>query len=375
MRWIENTLRDAVYDILGGIMGNFNEQLGTAVEQVAQSPVDFALGGTNIGADIMNMLQNLSDNVILPLAGLVFTVLVTYELIGLIMQKNNLGDVDLGMFLKWGIRVVFGIFFLSYAFPIVNGIFSIGSSVISSAVGGGGGLGSQGNNLISLLTWIVNAIGLLIMVYGVIAFFIGFTQDDASAKHRAALALVGGAMVIGAGLLISQVGQMWGSNGGGDVTVGGEELTLDVELLREAVDDMGTGELVSMFLMTLVIRGVMWVASIGIQFIIIQRFIEIYMYASLAALPMSTFVNSEMGSVGKNYIKTMAAYTFQGLLLIIVFSIYDVLVSSALNGMMAEVVQGEDIMFSMVMLAGFSILLLKALWKTGAVAKTIFGVS
>jgi hypothetical protein len=103
------------------------------------------------------------------------------------------------------------------------------------------------------------------------------------------------------------------------------------------------------------------------------------MYVSLSALPMSTFVNSEMSSIGKNYVKTIAAYSFQGLLIIVVLNIFGTLVESQITANIAAAVgDGSDtggLGGSMFLLAGFCVLLAFAIIKTGAVAKSIFGVS
>jgi hypothetical protein len=94
---------------------------------------------------------------------------------------------------------------------------------------------------------------------------------------------------------------------------------------------------------------------------------------------MSTFVNSEMSSIGKNYVKTIAAYSFQGLLIIVVLNIFGTLVSSQISASIAAALgDGTDasgLGGSMFLLAGFCILLAFAIIKTGSVAKAIFQCS
>lgn len=364
-------LRDGIRFMLGDMTQTFNERVVSAGEQVAQSPLDF-------NPTIMAMLQALSDNVIMPLAGLILTFLLTYELISLIMQRNNMGDVDYGLFVKWGIKLVVGVFFLANTFTIVNGIFAIGGNVIQAAAGtGGGGIGPEGNALLNLLPWVVNAVGVLIGFFGLASLGIGISQDSSAEKHKGVMAIVGGILVLGAGLLIGQVASMWvtGSVGGLDTSA---SLELDMGTLDTVLDVMATGQLLTLLMASTIVWLVMLGVGVVVPIIILQRFIEIYLYISLAALPMATFVNGEIGGIGKNYLKTLAAYTFQGLLIIILFHIFGALVDAQLNGMMTELATegtAEGLVGSLFLMAGFSVLLVVAMFRAGSAAKSIFGVS
>jgi hypothetical protein len=149
--------------------------------------------------------------------------------------------------------------------------------------------------------------------------------------------------------------------------------------IATGLEDLGIGALLGMFLTLFLIRIILLIVGALVTVIIMHRFIEIYMYISLSALPMSTFVNSEMSSIGKNYVKTIAAYSFQGLLIIVILNIFGVLVESQITASIAAATgDGSDaggLGGSMFLLAGFSCLLAFAIIKTGAVAKSIFGVS
>jgi len=364
-------------DMLGNILGNFNQSVADAGDVVRQTPMEF-------DANVFNMLRALSDNAIMPIAGLILTVLMTYELIGMLMQKNNMSDIEPAMFVKWGIKLVLGIAFLTNAFTIVNGIFNIGALAITAAAGGAGGIGADGNWLLQFMPWLVGAIGALITFFGIAALGIGFSNDSAAEKQKGIIGLIGGIIVIGAGALIRTVGNtLTGSGGSGgmvdnvvDMQFGSPEVMANVEAGLEA---MGIGSLMSMFLTLFLIQIVLFIVGALITVIIIHRFIEIYMYVSLSALPMATFVNSEMSSIGKNYVKTIAAYSFQGLLIIVVMNIFGALVESQITANIAAAVgDGSDaggLGGSMFLLAAFCILLAFAIIKTGSVAKAIFGVS
>ena len=374
-RPIERSLREAIMDMLETILGNFNESVATAGNTVRLTPMEF-------DANVFNMLRALSDNAIMPIAGLVLTVLMTYELIGMLMAKNNMGDIEPAMFAKWGIKLVIGIAFLTNAFTVVNGIFNIGAMAIGAAAGiGGSGIGADGNWLLSFMPWLVGAIGALITFFGIAALGIGFSSDSASEKQKGIIGLVGGIIVIGAGALIRAVGAMLtGAGGGGamgdtdiNMTFGGPEVMANIEA---GLEYMGIGALLGMFLTLFLIRIILLIVGALITVIIIHRFIEIYMYVSLSALPMATFVNSEMSSIGKNYVKTIAAYSFQGLLIIVVMNIFGTLVTSQITASIANAVgDGTDasgLGGSMFLLAGFCVLLAFAIVKTGTVAKAIF---
>ena len=378
LRPIERSLREAIMDMLRTILGDFNQRVADAGDVVRLTPMEF-------DANVFNMLRALSDNAIMPIAGLVLTVLMTYELIGMLMQKNNMSDIEPAMFFKWGIKLVLGIVFLTNAFPIINGIFNIGAMAITAAAGGGGGsIGADGNWLLNFMPWLVGAIGIMITFFGIAAMGIGFSNDSAADKQKGVIGFVGGIIVMGAGVLIRTVGNaLTGTGAGGgmvdtpvNMQFGGPEVMANIETGLEA---LGIGALLGMFLTLFLIRIILLIVGALVTVIIIHRFIEIYMYISLSAIPMSTFVNSEMSSIGKNYVKTIAAYSFQGLLIIVILNIFGVLVESQITASIAAAVgDGSDaggLGGSMFLLAGFSCLLAFAIIKTGAVAKSIFGVS
>jgi len=297
------------------------------------------------------------------------------------MAKNNMSDIEPAMFVKWGIKLVLGIAFLTNAFTIVNVIFNIGALAITSAAGGSGGLGTDGNRLLNFLPWIVGSIGMLIAFFGMVTLGIGFSGDNAAEKQKGIIGGVCGVVLVGAAALIRTVGNtITGAGGSGgmvenaiEMQFGSPEVMANIETGLEA---MGIGALLSMFLTLFLIQIILLIVGALITVIIIHRFIEIYMYVSLSALPMATFVNSEMSSIGKNYVKTIAAYSFQGLLIIVVMNIFGTLVESQITANIAAAVgDGSDasgLGGSMSLLAAFCVLLAFSIIKTGAVAKSIF---
>ena len=84
--WIESNLTNMFTDV--------NEKVGTIAAEVGQTP-----SGWNGG--VYQMIRGLSENVIVPIAGIIITFVLCYELISMITEKNNLHDMDTWMFFKW----------------------------------------------------------------------------------------------------------------------------------------------------------------------------------------------------------------------------------------------------------------------------------
>ena len=84
---------------------------------------------------MFNLIRNLSESVVLPIAGIVITFLATYELINLIVDKNNLNEVDTWIFFKWVFKTFIAVMILANTFNIVMAVFDVSQSVISNAGG------------------------------------------------------------------------------------------------------------------------------------------------------------------------------------------------------------------------------------------------
>jgi hypothetical protein len=92
--WIKNFLIGCITGNLTGMFDDVNSRVGSIASQVGQTP-----DGWN--ANIFSMVQNLSQTVIIPIAGMILTFVVCYELISMIMEKNNMHEMDTWMFFKW----------------------------------------------------------------------------------------------------------------------------------------------------------------------------------------------------------------------------------------------------------------------------------
>ena len=86
-------------------------------------------------AGVFSLIRQISETVILPIAGLVLTYVAVYELIQMLIDRNNLHDIDTWMFFKWIFKTAAAILILSNTFNIVNAIFDVSQSVIASSAG------------------------------------------------------------------------------------------------------------------------------------------------------------------------------------------------------------------------------------------------
>ena len=84
---------------------------------------------------VYQMIRGLSENVIVPIAGIIITFVLCYELISMITEKNNLHDMDTWMFFKWFFKAAVAIYLVTHTFDIVMAVFDIGQNVVSGAAG------------------------------------------------------------------------------------------------------------------------------------------------------------------------------------------------------------------------------------------------
>ena len=81
------------------------------------------------------MIQNLSNSIMVPIAGVILAIVMTLELIQMITDKNNLHDVDTWMIFKWVFKSAAAILIVSNTWNIVMGVFDAAQSVVAQAAG------------------------------------------------------------------------------------------------------------------------------------------------------------------------------------------------------------------------------------------------
>ena len=126
--WIKQLFIDAIMASFTTMFGEVNNQVQDIAVQVGQTPA-----GWNAG--VFAMIRTLSETVVLPIAGMVLTFVLCYELIQLIIEKNNLSDFDTFNIFKWIFKTFIAVFILTNTFNIVMGVFDIGQHVVNASAG------------------------------------------------------------------------------------------------------------------------------------------------------------------------------------------------------------------------------------------------
>ena len=126
--WITNLLVDGIMGNLTGLFDNINSEVARIAGDVGKTPSQWNGG-------VFSMIQNLSDTVIMPIAGIILTFVMCYELIQMVIEKNNLHDIETFMFFKWIFKTFVAVLILTNTFNIIMGIFDMSQHVVSNAAG------------------------------------------------------------------------------------------------------------------------------------------------------------------------------------------------------------------------------------------------
>lgn len=126
--WLKELLAGAIASNLTGMVDSVNTKVGDIAAQVGQTPQ-----GWNSG--IFSMIQNLSNNVILPIAGIILALVMTMEFIRIIMDKNNMHDFDTWSILMWVFKTACAILIVSNTWNIVMAVFDVSQTVVNKAAG------------------------------------------------------------------------------------------------------------------------------------------------------------------------------------------------------------------------------------------------
>ena len=276
--WLKGLLIEGIMGNLTGLFDTVNTRVGEIAVQVGTTPAAWNAG-------VFSLIRQISETVILPIAGLILTFVATYELIQMLIDRNNLHDIDTWLFFKWIFKTAAAILILSNTFNIVNAVFDVSQSVIARSSG-----------------------------------------------------IIQGSTDITPGML---------------------------DTLETTLETMGLGELLGLFMQSMLIGFTMTALNIIIFVLVYGRMLEIYMLTSLAPIPVATLSNREVGQMGQNYLKSMFAVGFQGLLILLCVGIYGVLVQGiSTSGDPIGAIWG---------CVGYTVLLCFMLFKTGSISKSIFG--
>lgn len=126
--YLQGILVSGIMDNLTSTFSNLNTKLGDVTSSLAQSPADFQ-------PSVFNMIRSLSENVIMPIAGLLLTFIACYELIQLVMAHNNLANFETWIFFKWVFKTFVAVELITHTFDITMAIFDVAQHVISQSGG------------------------------------------------------------------------------------------------------------------------------------------------------------------------------------------------------------------------------------------------
>lgn len=127
-KWMRELLTGMVESNMSTMFTDVNEKTSEIAAQVGRTP-------QNWNSSVFSMIQNLSESVVVPIAGIIITLVLCYELISMLTERNNLHDVDTWMFFKYFVKAWVAIYLVSNTFTITMAVFDVGQSVVNSASG------------------------------------------------------------------------------------------------------------------------------------------------------------------------------------------------------------------------------------------------
>lgn len=126
--WLKEMLVGGIMSNLSGMFDSVNQQVADISVQVGQTPQGW-------NGSIFNMIENLSNSIMVPIAGVILAIVMTVDLIQMIADKNNLHDVDTWMIFKWMFKSAAAILIVTNTWNIVMGVFDMAQSVVAQAAG------------------------------------------------------------------------------------------------------------------------------------------------------------------------------------------------------------------------------------------------
>ena len=142
--WLKEMLVSGIMNNLSGLFDSVNDQVGDIATQVGTSPASFSPG-------VFSLIRNVSESVIVPIAGIILTFIVCYELIQLIIDHNNLANFETWIFFKWVFKTFVAVTLITNTFNIVMAVFDVSQHVISSSSGIIGGSTAVTDSMLATL--------------------------------------------------------------------------------------------------------------------------------------------------------------------------------------------------------------------------------
>lgn len=126
--WLKEMLAGGVMSNLTGLFDSINEQVADIAGTVGTTPQAWNSG-------VFSMVQSLSNNVVVPIAGVLLAIVMAMELIQMVVDRNNMNDFDVGQIIKWVCKSFFAIILVTSTWDIVMGIFDLAQAVVNNAAG------------------------------------------------------------------------------------------------------------------------------------------------------------------------------------------------------------------------------------------------
>ena len=124
--WIKSILAECITDNLNGMFDQINAEVETVADTVGQTPAAWNAG-------VFSMIRTLSDNVIVPVAGMILTFVLCYELISMIIDRNNFHDMETFVFFKWIFKCFVAVYFVTHTFDITIAIFNLAQHIVQQS--------------------------------------------------------------------------------------------------------------------------------------------------------------------------------------------------------------------------------------------------
>ena len=126
--WIKGILTAGIMSNLSGLFDDVNTQVGNIAQQVGTKPSSFE-------PRVFAMIEALSWNVVLPIAGIILTFIACYELIEMITQHNNMAQFEPALIMRWIFKTAVSVWLISNTFDIVMAVFDVTQKVASDSSG------------------------------------------------------------------------------------------------------------------------------------------------------------------------------------------------------------------------------------------------
>ena len=121
--------------LVSGFMNNLNNTFNSVNTQVGEIATEVGTTPASFSPAVFNMIRNLSENVIMPIAGILLTFIACYELIQLVISHNNLANFETWIFWKWIFKTFVAVTLITNTMNITMAVFDVAQHVISNAGG------------------------------------------------------------------------------------------------------------------------------------------------------------------------------------------------------------------------------------------------